>query len=288
MKNLLLLLFGACLFSSCATIFNRKTTPIMVYSSEPTTVVCQDETYHSHKNRIKLRVPRSEKDVKLTVIQGEKEQDLFLGSRYSPVFLYNVPTNYGLGMLLDLKNEKAYTYPKSIYIKPRNGGISYGYHGTGNHRGEWNFHLSIPYINHFSYTPNSRTEKNQNTGFWGIRAGLAFYHSPQSYLSISGTRITDFFFPIPAPIDLEGERESLYASFISLTNNHQMGRFSFGYGISYGLNSWSRKYFGYDDAAQEPIFWSEDRSGEVLGLEFPLQVRFNRGFTMGLIYRPTF
>ena len=166
MKYLSLLLIGGMLLSSCASIFNKKTTTVMVYTSEPTTIVHGDESFHSHKNRVKLKVPRADKDLELTVFQDEFEQKLYIGSHYSPAFYYNIPTNYGIGMLADLSNEKAYTYPKSVYLKQRNNGISYHFHGRGNHQGEWNLHLSIPYINHFQFRPGGSLGEKRNTGFW--------------------------------------------------------------------------------------------------------------------------
>jgi hypothetical protein len=95
----------------------------------------------------------------------------------------------------------------------------------------------MPYVNSFYLKPEGEGDKI-NTGFWGLSAGLEYFHKDNRYLSLSASAVTDFFMGIPASVDVEGEYESMHSTYISLTNNHVINRFHFGYGMNYSRNTW--------------------------------------------------
>lgn len=99
--------------------------------------------------------------------------------------------------------------------------------------------------------------------------------------------MSDFFVPFPAAVDISGEYELMSSRYASVSNNHRLGRFSFGYGLSYSKNTWDYRYYDRFDPpplAREPI----KRSHNAFGLVFPTYFQLGEQFNIGVIYRPTF
>ena len=106
------------------------------------------------------------------------------------------------------------------------------------------------------------------------------HHSQYVVLSVSGS--ADFFLPIPAAVDRTGEWESTTSVYLSVTNNYALSKFSIGYGLWYGWNTWR---FDTDYSAplpHEPIVIT-NRS---LGLIFPAHYLLTRGTYLSVVYRP--
>ncbi|MBS1538478.1 MAG: hypothetical protein JST20_12105 [Bacteroidetes bacterium] len=73
----------------------------------------------------------------------------------------------------------------------------------------------------------------------------------------------------------------------SVTNNHKIDDFSFGYGLSYGRNNWSYKDFGRTDTII-PLRESKYKSHLSAGLLLSTYYQLGYYFNIGLVYRPTF
>lgn len=144
--------------------------------------------------------------------------------------------------------------------------------------------LSLPHVNTFYLQPAGEPDAKVNTGFWGVGVGLLFRHSRSQYLGLATSAATDLPVPVPAAIDFEGEHEFLTNLAIDLTNNHTRGRFTLGYGVSYGANRWKL------DNDQDPVATMTRAPVTVrhnfLGLVFPAYYSLNERFALGLIYRP--
>ena len=155
-----------------------------------------------------------------------------------------------------------------------------------NKKGELHLHISLPYINSFRMLPEKEGTKI-NTGFNGLAIGFDYYHSNNQFVSFWGAGVQDFFMPPLGAIDMSGEWELMNSLYISLSNNHRVRRFTFGYGLSYGRNTWDFIYtdrFDPPPPTREPV----KKSHNAIGLIFPTYFQLREHFFIGAIYRPTF
>lgn len=274
------------LFVSCATVINQPNKRITVYTTKPSKIVYNRDTINTTKNKAKLRVRRQKKVLKIVAITDSLTKTIEIKPRKSSMFWCNIPCNYGIGMLVDKKNKKQYSYPSKIYINSADTIASYFKYGQSNNKGEVYLHLSLPHINSFLLHPKNEPTKT-NTGFWGFTIGLDYYHSKNQFLSLGISGVADFFLPIPAPVDISGEYEVMSSRYISLSNNHKLRRFVLGYGISYAQNTWDYRFYDEIDLLppkREPV----KKSHNALGLIFPAYYQLGQHFNIGVVYRPTF
>lgn len=140
-------------------------------------------------------------------------------------------------------------------------------------------------MNSFYLQPNGEPDAKVNTGFWGFGVGLRFRHSGSQYVGLSASAMADIPVPVPAAVDYEGEQEFMTGTAIDLTNFHTRGRYSFGYGLTYGTTQWKFEYYD-DPAAFPPSRDPVTLRGHALGLVLPVHRELNDRFALGLIYRP--
>ena len=57
-------------------------------------------------------------------------------------------------------------------------------------KGELHLHLSLPHINSFCIKPPSESYKS-SFGFWGVSAGLDYYHSQSQFINVSASGVMD-------------------------------------------------------------------------------------------------
>lgn len=104
--------------TSCATIFNARTENIKIRTSEPSQLVYQRDTITEISYEKTLHVPRSPEALELRVI-SDKDEEVYFEVKSGDSFAFwglNSYFNYGLGMLVDMKNPKRYSYPKHVYV----------------------------------------------------------------------------------------------------------------------------------------------------------------------------
>lgn len=284
MKNLLVfscLFFGCC---SCATILNPSHKSMTIYTPGPSKIIIKKDTLNTEANEVHFLVPRSKDPLNLRVIADTSDQSLSIPAKSSFAYYLNLPYNYGLGMLVDQNNPKRYTYPCRIYLDS-NGSRDFNTFPV-THRGDINFQISFPYINSFITQPFSENRK-ASTGFWGLGVGVDYYHQDRQYLSLNVRTVSDFFFPVPAPVTYEGGQEFMSSNYLSLSNHHRIKRFDWGYGLSWIENKWGQDFYeGSPDTLSHPTFSNRQRH-QALGLEFSGYYFTGRSFHMGLIYRPS-
>ncbi len=156
--------------------------------------------------------------------------------------------------------------------------------GQDKTKGQFVLHLSLPYINSFHLSPENEKIKN-NIGFMGYSVGLDYFYNTTQYLNLSFAQIQDFFLPI-AFVDRGDEYELMTSSFVSLSNNHKINRFSIGYGLSFAQNSWDLRNHSWDEnsSAREPI----KKTNNAFGLISSTYFQITKHFYLGIIYKPTF
>jgi hypothetical protein len=180
----------------------------------------------------------------------------------------------------------SFSSPSEIYRSSPDTTVDYIQVARANNEGSLWLHLSLPHINSFHLRPENEPAKT-NTGFWGLTVGVDYYHSPEQFVSLTASYVTDFFIPVPGPVTLTGEHEMLRSAYTCLTNNHRTGRFTMGYGLTYAENTWKFSYEGGFNVPP-PSRELSTKSSAALGLMFPAYYRFGEHFTIGLMYRPTF
>lgn len=284
MKNLLLiscLAFGCC---SCATILNPSHKAITIHTPGPSKIIIKKDTLHTEANEVSFLVPRSKEPLNLRVLADSTDQYISIPARSSFAYYLNIPYNYGLGMLVDQKNPKRYTYPRRIYLDSSwNRGLKTL---PATHQGDVNFQISFPYINSFIIQPFAENRK-ANTGFWGLGVGMDYYHQDRQYLSLNLRTVSDFFFPIPAPVTYQGGQDFMSSNYLSLSNHHRIQRFDWGYGLSWIENKWGVDFYEDINDPGVPILSRRQRH-QALGFEFSGYCFTGPSFHMGLIYRPSF
>ncbi|HYC28150.1 MAG TPA: hypothetical protein VEB42_05025 [Chitinophagaceae bacterium] len=272
--------------ASCASIVNGPYTSIKVYTTAPTTIIHNHDTIKTRSNRANLDVKRQDQTLSITAVTDSLTKTFKVEPRNSFMYLYNILSNYGIGMLIDKDNPKRYSYPKRIYINSGDTISKYFRYGQSDNKGELYLHLSLPYINSFQLKPENEGAK-LNTGFWGGAIGLDYFYSKDKFISAGFSGVSDFFVPVPAAVDISGEYEVMSSIYFSLSNNHRIKRFTIGYGLSYARNTWSLKYsnsFNPPPPARDPV----TKSSNAFGLIFPVYFQLGEHFHLGAVYRPTF
>jgi hypothetical protein len=278
MRIALFLLIFANLFASCASIINAPYQVVQVYTPSSGYVVLKEDSLKSNKQEPAIfAVRRSKEPLHFRFSNDTTSKDLTIHHRNSFAWFANIFCNYGIGMLVDYNNPKRYGYPGKVFLdkETRLASKAYKYHN----KGTWLIHFSLPHINIFELRPQGEGTK-YNTGFLGISAGLDYYHSKKQYLSLTGNAVMDFMVPAPAPVRYEGPHEQMYSTYLALTNNHKIRRFSLGYGLAYGNNLWR-----FGDRSTGGV---EIKSNTFLGFSAPIYFQIVRTFHLGFIYRPSF
>lgn len=116
MKKLTLLLLCVILLNSCASIFNKDTTVVKISANTESQVVFKQDTLKINREQITIRPKRSREAIKLTVLKDSLQKDVYLESKLSTIFWANILYNYGLGLLVDLTNDKRFTYKHNLHF----------------------------------------------------------------------------------------------------------------------------------------------------------------------------
>jgi hypothetical protein len=258
MKQMLLVLTISILISSCRTM--------EVYTTEPSLITTERETKKTLKNKTKLYVGRKK-------IISKNDAFSFVAKTDSITKNINIEPKHTL------------FYPRVIYLNLTDTTSRYFLYNPDN-KGKFNLHLSLPHINTFRMTPENEGVKI-NTGFWGLTIGLDYYHSKKQFVNLGFSGVMDFFVPAPAAVDIWGEYEVMSSLYISLSNNHKLGEFTLGYGLSYVRNTWDFRYYDWGNTpppTRDPV----TKSHYSFGFVFPFYYRVIKQLNVGVVYRPSF
>ena len=285
MKNIVLFIFLTISLSSCATISQEiegNIQQINIHTNKPGIVVHNGDSLSTSKNKVSIIVERKKEDLNIKILNDTIEKSVTINSKNSFEYWLNIPTNYGIGMLIDKNSPNRYAYPKNVYLDLYNSKNEYYLSDRTNKTNEIFLHVSIPYMNHFYFQPKN-IESKTNTGFWGLSTGLEYYYTSNKFLSFKGLTAFDFFVPVPAPVTLDDTRENMSTFNLELTDNYKSGKFRFGYGINYSWNNWK-----FVDTSQPDSRIEINRRSQNLGLTTNIYYQIGRTLNIGIIYRPTF
>jgi len=272
--------------TSCATVFNQPYKNVTIYTTKPSKVVYKRDTVDTKNNKAHLLVLRDKENLSIVAITDSITKTIDVKSKNSFWYWVNIPYTAGIGMLIDRENPERYSYPKRIYINSTDTINKYYSYSQSDNKGELHLHLSLPHFNFFNLTPEG--EKNKTgASFWGLTVGLDYYHKKNQFVNLGTSYAFGLPFPFPAAVDFEGERELMSSWYINLSNNHRLGRFIVGYGLSFGRNIWDFGYYSWKDdlpPTKDPV----TKSHYAFGLMLPAYFQLSEHFYIGVVYRPTF
>lgn len=274
------------LFTSCASILNSSYKEVTVHTTKPSEIVYAQDTMHTHNNQVSLTVKRQDKSLSFQVLTDSLTKKIHIPPKNSAWYGSNIFFNYGIGMLVDKNNPKRFSYPNRIYIISEDPVNRYFKYNPITNQGRLQLHFSLPHINLYSLLPENERRKG-STGFLGLSFGLDYYRKDRQFISAKISGVTNVIVPFPAAIDLEGEHEFFNALAFSISNNHQIKRWSLGYGLAFSKLTWDLENFDSFDPippTRDPIKLSH----HAIGLVFPTYYQFGQNFYLGLIYRPSF
>jgi len=291
MKHPAILLAVILMCSSCATLFNTETQKINVCTSEPSSFMINNHypVYYTDAYGNKVEVERDRDDLVITFRDSTREKSIEVTSGNSFAYWLNLyPTPlFWTGFLFDKNNEKRFAYPKDIYVDLADTSNTYVTYYPWSRKGQFHVLMSAPHINSFNFLPENEPLRKRNTGFWGIKLGVEYYHGDREYVSLATFGVMDFFIPFPAAVDFYGEVENMYSTSVTLTNNHWFRDFSLGYGVSLNQNRWSLVYWDQwnpPPPTRPPV----TRKYLTAGLVFPVKYQLGDHFYLGALYRPSF
>ena len=247
---LLLLCFS---FYSCATLINKEQTRIEVHTFPDSSFICLDNGT-CVKSPVILEVPRSYNDFEFIVRNDSTKKKVRIKSMVAPeykwgnlLFIYYCP----IGYIVDASSRnKIYSYSNSIKVDLSSKKEGYQKFKASK-KGQWYFRSSLPWFDFIEFD-NGRGFENYKS-YMGLTIGLDYYHSKQSYLSLSGgaTGISDLGFPV---MDRSFDTTQFVKSFSAVvTNNHNLKIFTsenIGFTVGYGL---SFTHFRFREVANDTI-----------------------------------
>ena len=295
MRQTFYILIVSLFMTSCATILNQPYKNVKVNTTEPSKIIHRYDTITTVNNKANLLAERKNETLSIVAMTDSITKTIEIKPRNSFWWWFNIPYTYGIGMLVDMDNPKRYSYPNRIYINSADTISKYYDYNQSDNKGELHLHLSLPWVNSFNLNPKNEGRK-VNTGSWGLSIGLDYFHSNNQFISLGASGVMDFFLPVPAAVDLYGEHELMSSTYLSLSNNHKIRRFTIGYGLSFARNTWSfRDHGGYNEYNEEqdeiilPLLKDPvTKSHFAFGLIFPTYFQLSEHFNIGVVYRPTF
>jgi hypothetical protein len=114
----LFILIMILLLSSCATILNRRSTNMRVYTNIPATIVFPSIRSNGEISKGDFNVARSKKPLIIKVYNDSISKTFSIKSINSFAYWLNLcePPYSLIGFLIDRKNAKRFTYPVNIYL----------------------------------------------------------------------------------------------------------------------------------------------------------------------------
>jgi hypothetical protein len=262
--------------SSCATIFNGKNQKLQIsHSGDITRIALDSAQVKSELSDNTVIVPRSPEPLRLIVFTDSSTKHIQIPAGYSPALWLNIPFNYGLGILTDLKTNEGYRYQGTIYVEKKNGALIVSKYPPTK-AGTIQFSLLCAYANFFKIrTPFG---KKNSFGFWGIELGMDYFHRADRYISFNSGIATGFLLPSSSVRTVD--QETALTNYFNARLHHVYGRLDYGYGFNISTLIWHRT------TGRNSVYEPSSRTNTGLGLSLATQFRLGRFFKVGLLYQP--
>ncbi len=240
------------LFSSCAAIFNSKSTTVNIhtYPEKATIILNQKDTFCCNVDLFKVN--RSGYPLTVQVKKDSLQKTVYVSPILSSTYALPNLLNfwfYGGGYFIDLASRKRFTYPKDVYINLNRKDNKYS---TDADNQLLNLVIHVPIINTYNFSIAKQILTNltdpysgihysdtiggqSNTwGLLGLSGSMEFYLNKNYYLSGNmGFYPKSTFFVYSAP-----DRDYRY---MSLSINRRFNRYHIGAGLG-----WERLSYAND------------------------------------------
>jgi hypothetical protein len=260
---------------SCTSLFNKSSHWVTVRTNRTTKEIVVDNEKHPLENgQAYLQVERGKKPLIIGLKSGDSLQYVSIKSHSSFNYLLDAYCTWGIACFVERKNPKRYFHPRNIYLEQKEGVIKV-FRFPPVKKGTVNLTLSIPYINDFY--ARTASGRSHDLGFLGIGGGLDFYYKDDHYLSLQAGAVIDNEVPFPVGVDhFGGPYEKTSNLFISLRNNHIIGAFDIGYGLSFSRFNW----------LETDTTFHLKKKTNTLGLSLATHYRITNNFKAGVLYQP--
>lgn len=277
MKNNFFLLVFVVLLSSCASIFNSKTTIINIHSEVDSMRVClKSDTNNWYQLPTWVEVNRSRKDLPIIIEHKNIRKEIEIDRKLSNTFLFaNLLSPYGLGYLIDLFSNKAYKYPNYIILQNIDSKKKYSCI-IKPEKGRLDLKFSFPYG--VNYTGQSDFVKQNTYRFMGGGFGMEYYFKNNFYFN------SDIFLLR----NLDGNRYNYNSKRINksttsifdfqIGNNYK--KFNYEYGFQY--NQTIHEVENYKNINSSPVKSEivQNKFGIALSSHYNLFDKINIGFNI--------
>lgn len=294
-------------FTSCATLVNTRYTEVNLYTRQDSVKVYLNNSADYSMTPARITAERSGEPLRITLEKNEQKEKIQVPSRITPQFwIGNMFTGmFVLGYMVDLSNDRRFTYPRKIYVDlddPEN--VDYRYRTRENpkyllvqapqkktytgQKGTINIKLSIPEGN--SFFLNKQTHWGNTFGFLGATTGMDYYYKDKRYWGLGAGAVINFVAPFPAPFDFWGEYENSSGLYVDLLHGMDIHRFSLNYGVSFTQFYYEKGYkedYLHTDSLSYTSYEHYSKSENRLGLSLSAKYKFTNYFNVGIKYLPS-
>lgn len=117
MPRLIITLLIVLTLNSCASIFNSRTTFVNITAEKKSKLVYTNDTILIGKQKTTFYPLRSKKPLEITILTDSLKEKFTFKRKKSILFWTNLPYTYGVGILIDLTNDKRFTYKHNLHFK---------------------------------------------------------------------------------------------------------------------------------------------------------------------------
>jgi hypothetical protein len=258
---------------------------LYIMSPQDSVYVSIDNTNLSGFTPIAFRVKRSPGDLVITALHDTMTRKVVIASLHDNSILSMFDTDsytYSSPVTIDFKNDnRDFDFANSF----KEFGFANMFTYNPNVKGDFFLKFSLPNVHHF--WQNQGTGRESSFGLLGIASELGYYYKDSKYISAGFGALFNFPSEIHSSSNYLGEDDQSYGLYVDINKGFDIKRFSFSYGLSYGLyNYYETKSISYYPEYKSTIVY--DIYENKLGLSLTAKYKIDNVFQVGIKYLPSY
>lgn len=252
--------------------------------SEAQVVMNGDTLQPDNRGRVEVEIKRSKRDTSFSLIRDSTKMDYRLESSLGGAYHYNLLSPYLIGYIVDWTRDVRYSYPSRVYVDIENNRPTYKRYSPWQKKGDINLRLGLPFFNQYQWNVDGYGDLS-GRGFYGMSAGFDYFYSDNQFATFNISTQTTY--PSVFPLIFSRSRVAANMNSLHLMNGHQVGMWSFQYGVAFTQKEFTR----YIDDGSDPWFSDprvERTEYDCIGLVGQAHMRLYRTLHIGFILQPTF